>query len=236
MTENEVKQELFQVVREGDLERFQQLFQLHQKRYPCRQWRDLDDNTLLHKACQVGNFMITDSCIGLGCDINAKNLDGQTALHIAASSNSYELIRLLLFANANKELTDLEGNTPLHCIVDALRNRPLAHSNALYGSFSRLNDFRSILVGKGLISAESKRLGSEDPELDALRLLTTRNPSINVKNKIGDTALHLACEQGWSTLVECLLDNGARVNLPNKLGQTPLKLMEKLTEYKQTNM
>lgn len=47
-----------------------------------------------------------------------------------------------------------------------------------------------------------------------------------MKNEDGDTALHLAVLGGKDELAEKLIKAGARVNLKNKEGDTPIKLCE----------
>lgn len=48
---------------------------------------------------------------------------------------------------------------------------------------------------------------------------------INSCNSNGETALHIACENGHTEIVQLLLDAGANVNVINKSeGQTPLHL------------
>uniref|UniRef100_M3YDJ6 Uncharacterized protein n=2 Tax=Amniota TaxID=32524 RepID=M3YDJ6_MUSPF len=39
---------------------------------------------------------------------------------------------------------------------------------------------------------------------------------------MGQTALHVACQNGHKTTVQCLLDSGADINRPNVSGATPL--------------
>ena len=59
---------------------------------------------------------------------------------------------------------------------------------------------------------------------------TLKNPfqsnlaQINIADKDGITALHIACENGEDEGVDALLECGANMNLQNKKGMTPLHL------------
>jgi hypothetical protein len=48
--------------------------------------------------------------------------------------------------------------------------------------------------------------------------------NIHAANDDGDTALHMAAWLGWDIVVQFLVDNGAKLDVINKKGQTPLKM------------
>ena len=53
-----------------------------------------------------------------GCDINAVNFDGRTALHVMVSRNRLECVVALLSHECEIDLLDKDGNTPLHIAVE----------------------------------------------------------------------------------------------------------------------
>ena len=56
-----------------------------------------------------------------GCrSLEAKNQDGQTAVHLACQLNEDGILRKLIAARANVNCRDTEGNTPLHVSEPAL--------------------------------------------------------------------------------------------------------------------
>ncbi|TKC52588.1 hypothetical protein EI555_018037, partial [Monodon monoceros] len=52
--------------------------------------------------------------------------------------------------------------------------------------------------------------------------LTAHVSDVDVEDAMGQTALHVACQNGHKTTVQCLLDSGADINRPNVSGATPL--------------
>jgi E3 ubiquitin-protein ligase mind-bomb len=48
------------------------------------------------------------------CDINARNKQKQTALHLGVQKGFHEVVRTLLILGAHPNLQDAEGSTPLH--------------------------------------------------------------------------------------------------------------------------
>ncbi len=73
-------------------------------------------NSLLHEAAGFAGTdnSMAQSLIAHGTPINLKNIEGKTALHIAASQNNFPLTRLLLDKGASVNEQDNLGNTPLH--------------------------------------------------------------------------------------------------------------------------
>ena len=65
-------------------------------------------------------------------------------------------------------------------------------------------------------------------ELEAVQLVLQLGADVNATNQNGDTALHIAASKGSNAIVQLLVAKGAKLNLKNKLGQTPLSLTELL--------
>ncbi|RXG54558.1 Tyrosine-protein kinase shark [Armadillidium vulgare] len=71
-------------------------------------------SNLLHRAVSQENIKVVSELLKSGYrKIDAKNNCGQTALHIACTKGNLELVRLLLEANANVDVRDQDGMTPL---------------------------------------------------------------------------------------------------------------------------
>jgi len=71
--------------------------------------------SLLHKSILRHNINALKEFISLRCfDINAKDKNGMTALHLAAEKNYFEGVKILLQAGASIDILDNENRTPLH--------------------------------------------------------------------------------------------------------------------------
>jgi ankyrin repeat protein len=79
--------------------------------------------------------------------------------------------------------------------------------------------------GAPAVITEDTLLGSEkgDP-LDAIKLFLAAGADVNAANDQGFTAIHFAAQTGRTRIVEFLSANGARLDVKNKAGRTPLDL------------
>jgi ankyrin repeat protein len=69
--------------------------------------------------------------------------------------------------------------------------------------------------------------GEERPEpefVEAIRLCLEKGADINTANDRGDTPMHAAAQRGADQIIQFLADHGARLDLKNKSGRTPLDL------------
>ncbi|XP_037933681.1 85/88 kDa calcium-independent phospholipase A2 isoform X2 [Teleopsis dalmanni] len=55
--------------------------------------------------------------INSGCDVNAANFDGRTALHVMVERNRFECVVTLLAHDAEIDVFDKHGQTPLHIAI-----------------------------------------------------------------------------------------------------------------------
>ena len=62
---------------------------------------DKKGDTFLHKACRNDNFEIIDLLLKLGCDVNARNNNLETPLHLAVQFKNAEAVQKLLLEHAN---------------------------------------------------------------------------------------------------------------------------------------
>lgn len=70
---------------------------------------------LLHRATKEGNLTVVTELLRCGYrNIDAKNQDGQIAVHLACKYQNEEMIKKLIDSGANVNCRDSDGNTPLH--------------------------------------------------------------------------------------------------------------------------
>ncbi|HLK47719.1 MAG TPA: ankyrin repeat domain-containing protein [Bryobacteraceae bacterium] len=69
--------------------------------------------------------------------------------------------------------------------------------------------------------------GEERPEpefVEAIRLCLDKGSDVNAANDRGDTPMHAAAQRGADQIVQFLADHGAKLDVKNKSGRTPLDL------------
>jgi tyrosine-protein kinase len=69
---------------------------------------------LLHRATSQGNYTIVSELLKTGYRHEAKNQNGQTAVHLASMNGKDDILRKLIEYGAGVNLRDTAGYTPLH--------------------------------------------------------------------------------------------------------------------------
>ncbi|KAJ8970015.1 hypothetical protein NQ314_001444 [Rhamnusium bicolor] len=75
---------------------------------------------LLHRATNQGNYTVVSELLKTGYRHEAKNQDGQTAVHLASMSGKNDILGKLIHYGASVNLRDSAGFTPLHKVVQYL--------------------------------------------------------------------------------------------------------------------
>lgn len=65
------------------------------------------------KAYGDSDAKVIEFLISCGADVNRRNANGQTALHLACVNGATKIVRILLAHGADKNLTDKNGKTPV---------------------------------------------------------------------------------------------------------------------------
>lgn len=121
--------------------------------------------------------------------------EGTTPLVRAAKSNDLVLMRMLLDGGADPTLT-LKDRTTVAMIAAA--------GGAVVGAYA---------IGIPV---------TEKSSLEAIKLCVEHAVDINAFNTNGQTALHSAVARGATTIVTYLAENGAKLDMKDKQGRTPL--------------
>ncbi|HEY7389001.1 MAG TPA: ankyrin repeat domain-containing protein [Bryobacteraceae bacterium] len=120
------------------------------------------------------------------------NFDGQTSFIRAALAGDVEVMRLLLENGADPNIATVEGTTALMAAA-----------------------------GMNWVSNQTYNHG-EAAYLEAIKLCLAHGANINAANSLGFTALHAAAARGWESVIQLLVDNGARMDIKDVAGRTPL--------------
>jgi N-acyl-D-amino-acid deacylase len=165
-----------------------------------------------------------------GADVNVAARSGRTALIIASFANpSAEVVRMLLDKGANVAVMDQRKVTPLNAATfgnDAATVRLLLERNA------DVNTADTFIGLTPLINASGNR------NLEAVKLLLAKGANVNAVSMTqnlpriqtgivefgGWTPLLMAVPFGPPDLITTLIDAGAKVNVQDYRGFTPLML------------
>uniref|UniRef100_A0A1X7TMN8 Death domain-containing protein n=1 Tax=Amphimedon queenslandica TaxID=400682 RepID=A0A1X7TMN8_AMPQE len=208
--------------------------------------------TPLHCASETGNANIIILLITKGNAniINAVDKDNCTPLFNAVKSGSIEAVDILLTNGARTDVVSKYEGTPLHCsaretgsanIIKLLITKGKADVNAV-DKYSRTPLFYA--VKSGIIEAVDILLtngartdvvseyygtplhcASETGNANIIKLLITKgNADANAMDKDNKTPLFNAAKRFKIEAVDILLNNGARTDVVDEYGNTPLLL------------
>jgi ankyrin repeat protein len=85
--------------------------------------------------------------------------------------------------------------------------------------------FTPLMAAAGLGSKEEDTTGRKKTEAEAIasiKLCLDAGTDVNAVNNQGDTALHGAAQKGYDQVVQFLVDHGAKLDIKDKRGRTPL--------------
>ena len=146
-------------------------------------------------------------------DVNARQLDGTSALHWAAYQDDLETVKLLLGARADAKAANRYGVTPLSL---ACTNGNGAMVALLLNAGA---DANTVLSGGETALMTAARTG----KVDAVNALLAHGGAVNAKESwLGQTALMWAAAEGNVAAVEALLKAGADLHASSKSAFTPL--------------
>ncbi len=108
--DNNLAAYLFEAYRDGQEDDFNYMLQVFQQKKVSLEATQEKGNTLLHIAVDRHNEFLIEKALDLGVDLNAKNSDGLTAMHLAAmKAKNPKILTLLIKKGADKSIkTDFE--------------------------------------------------------------------------------------------------------------------------------
>lgn len=189
---------------------------------------------------------IFSSLIQAGVDVNAKSVDGDTALHEAACTGSLSKVHRLVSAGAIIEESDASkllhaavegGNLNVFEILKARGARvppcldntiTLMHTAALHGHVTITRKLLKLQRDAIKISDETGKtplhLAAKNGNNKVVSVLLNTGSNIHAKDRTGMTPLHFAAEEGNEKTMKILLRGGADPNARDNRGRTALKV------------
>jgi protein phosphatase 1 regulatory subunit 16A len=133
-----------------------------------------------------------------------------TPLHAAATCANLEICKILILNKAELLAVNTDGNMPYDICDDEVC----------------LEYIESEMANRGVTqqTIDIKRAEIEIKMLEDIKLMNFKSVDLNKKqqNINGATLMHIACANGYSSVLEFLLEHKASVSVQDKDGWTPL--------------
>ncbi|KAF9879430.1 oxysterol binding protein [Colletotrichum karsti] len=182
----------------------------------------LDDTTVLHLAIQCAEFQVVEYVLSDGAgilDVNARDKDGNTPLHVAAIQGRTQVVKLLL---EQKDINDAVANYKGQLPIDVARNPDIFQQLQLSRSLFAENKVRQIqsLIAQNDYKALETVL--EEPRLkQILDINSTEFATEPTTVQAGGTLLHEAARKKNTQLIQVLLLHGADPFRRDRKGKLP---------------
>ena len=211
---------------------------------------DKDGNTFLHSAAESIHGRMVEMVINyssVSLDVNTKNHNGATPLHVAALKNT-EACAMLLKYNADVNSTTNLGYTPLQyaakhgcykacrqlCMLEEIncRSRSMYYINedlkVNWQNCYEETALHLVIDARDRAIMKSKKKWPfnvcENRYTKMVKLLLRMGANVNIKNHSGDTSLHIAVRYEMEYIVKLLLHYNADIHLRNSRNETAMNL------------
>ncbi len=202
--------DFFTAVRTGDFVATDRLLKIDPQLIT---YRTDDSMTPLQLALVFGrNVAVVKRILREPQDVDARNAEGQTALHLAVRHPMLAGIETILEQGASRNVADIHGNTPLS-------------SAAVWDKDGRIT---LLLLKSGcdpnLVHVDGKTpliLAANAGSLDALKHLLMSGAKIDARDERGRTALHYSMARNQVEFCKLLVAHGANLTATDDSGQIP---------------
>lgn len=154
-------------------------------------------STPLHCAAIGGNKNMVAFLISKGAAISAKDLDGQTPLHVATNP---DVAKLLVERGADVNAKDNYGRTPLHYA-------------AYYGRLNMAEYFISVGASIDITDEEGNtplHWAVRNGHKNVVSFLISKGADVNAMTVDNQSPLQLAKKKGYKEIINILLEHNAQ--------------------------
>lgn len=190
------------------------------------QGAEVEGLPLLANREVIRNLYYSKFLLSKGVNPNLANQEGNTPLWLAAVSGFTASMRLLIEngADVNSKLIENKenssqnqvGQTPIYASIEMGNIKAVDY---FIKNGAKMDNQDQAGRTPLHYAVEKGKL-----KYDLVTCLLRANPPMDIQDNKGNTAFHLACLRGDSSLVALLLNNKPQLELPNQDGLTPLLL------------
>ena len=174
-------------------------------------------STTLQWAATYGHAPLAEIAILRGADAGARDLNrfAEAPLHLAATYNCPDVIRILVKHGASTSARDDDNRTPLHTAAARQSQQAVRVLLELGASMKHEDMWLETAVKISALSGD----------VDSMRAFVDAGLDFDLRDSLGETILHSGVF-GGKKMVEFLLERGGEklVNERNIASQTPLHL------------
>ncbi|EAX91686.1 ankyrin repeat protein, putative [Trichomonas vaginalis G3] len=175
----------------------------------------------------------------------AEQVDGLSALHIAAENNCKEITEFIIKNGVDVNVKNSVNATPLHFAayynsidaaeiliangadievrdVDGKTPLHVAAENNSAETLLLLIDHGANINVKDVLEQTALLYAAQNYSIDSAKILLEHKADINIQDSNGSAAIHYASYSDSTEMLSLLLSNGADINLKDNNGMTPL--------------
>ncbi|GAA6229902.1 ankyrin repeat and SOCS box protein 16-like [Lates japonicus] len=190
---------------------------------------DPGGSTALHDACVGGHDVCVRLLLSHGADPELLAADGSAPLHLCTSAQSFQCAELLLDGGAEVNVRMRESRlTPLHVAA----RRGLEEHVELFLSHGAdvLATNREGETPLNAACAAAERPSEAGRYLRVIQMLLDAGANPRTAGRKQHTPLHNACSNCCSRIVDVLLKHGAKADVANCAGYTPMDCLLQVVE------